>query len=135
MVRHYPAASGKAWLQRELQEILGYMKRECAYYPAGLPVPPTRVWDAGLLDRLGTQPDRNYFVPLGQLVPGRYVLEARLQVISETFDVLVDDCYDPARGRLTVPVSVDRAGDYYFRMYPREPAALNGLRVVVVETR
>lgn len=33
ILRYYGRASGKQWLQKELFDILNYMKEKCAYYP------------------------------------------------------------------------------------------------------
>ena len=52
--RNYGQASGKEWLQKELFDILNYMKVKCDYYPMQVTVPLTRDWNGEILDRFTT---------------------------------------------------------------------------------
>jgi len=142
IVRHYPQADGNPTLQSELFDILAYMKDHCAYYPLQAPLPPDRIWDTGRLDALRTDPDGSYFVPLGTLVPGDYRLgldfarDARgtIQLISGQFDTIVEESTVTVDKRLDIPFAVETAGDYYFRMYPRQTARLTRLSVTPAGT-
>ena len=138
IIRHYGAASDKAWLRRELFLLLNHMKEKCAYYPMNTPLPPKRVWNAEMLDRMSTLLERNYFVPVGSLLAGDYRLEldlgtdARisLQLVSETFDTVVEDCYETVEKRMTIPFTITDPGNHYVRTYPRTPVRILRLAVV-----
>ncbi len=135
--RYYGPASDKTWLQRELFDILNYMKERCAYYPMETPVPLNRVWQQDVLDGLATPEGRNYFIPAGRFSSGRYrmVLElekdAKVNVhfVSEEFEMAAEDCHLSDNKRVGISFSIEQAGNYYFRMYPREPVRLLRLAI------
>jgi len=132
IVRHYERAEGKRWLQKELFEILDYMKAKCAYYPMQGPVPMKRDWSGEVLDRFSTLLERNYFIPVGYISPGRYEIHLQLetdekvtlQLISEHFDMPIEDCFSSHNKSIDVPFTIEEAGNYYFRMYPRNAVRL-----------
>ena len=135
IVRHYGEASGKSWLQKELFTLLNHMKEKCAYYPMRVPVPPQRVWSKALLDKMTTLLERNYFIPIGPFATGQYRLEFTLaaderltvHLVTQDFDMLVEDCYLSKDRRITVPFTVNTAGNYYLRVYPRNPVTISQL--------
>lgn len=135
ILRHYGPATGEARLQRELSDILAYMKDHCAFYPLHSTVPAGGIWDTRALERLSAGPDGNMFVPLGRLQPGRYRLamefardmRGRFQVVSETFEMTYEAELASRAGRLDIPFTVDVPGEYYFRMYPHHPAGITRL--------
>ena len=137
IVRYYGEASEKKWLQKELFVILNYMKEKCAYYPMPVPIPPQMVWSGGMLEKMATLVERNYFIPIGPFNPGRYQLELKFvkdakvtaHLVSETFDMVVDDCYLSSDRRIVIPFSIEEAGNYYVRVYPREPVLITRLAV------
>jgi len=137
ILRHYPQASGKGWLQRELFVILAYMKEKCAYYPMQTPIPPQRVWDGSLLDRMTTMPESSYFVPLGPLSPGGYHIglefdqdvKVTIQLVSENFEMEVEEYLSSGDRHLDIPFSIETPGNYYFRMYPQESARITRLAI------
>lgn len=138
IVRYYDEASGKKWLQKELFVILNHMKQKCAYYPMQVPIPPQRVWSSELLDKLSTLIERNYFIPIGTLAPGSYNLELKLahttkvtvQLVSESFDMVIEDCYPASDKQVVIPFTIEEAGNYYIRVYPRTPAQITHLAVI-----
>jgi len=138
IIRHYGEASDKQWLQQELFAILNYMKERCAYYPMDAPLPARRVWNEEILQRMSTLLERNYFIPLGPFVPGQYRIELELErdarvnvhLVSDGFDMLVEDCLESNGRIIHIPVTIAEPGDYYFRMYPREPVRIERLSVV-----
>jgi len=79
ILRHYGAATEKQWLQKELFEILNYMKGNCAYYPMQISFPSKSVWEGDTLDKFATLMERNYFIPVGSLTPGGYRIEIELE--------------------------------------------------------
>lgn len=78
ILRYYAQVSEKRWLQKELFDILNYMKGKCAYYPMQVTVPLTRDWGSEILDRFTTLTERNYFIPVGKFTPGHYRIELEL---------------------------------------------------------
>ena len=137
IVRYYGQAAEKEWLQKELFSILNHMKEKCAYYPMQVPVPPKRVWNTEILDKMTTLLERNYFIPTGELNLGDYKLELELaedakvtvQLVSETFDIVVEDCYDSSALRLIIPFSIEEKQNYYVRVYPRKPVQISRLAI------
>lgn len=137
ILRHYGEASGKQWLQKELFEILNYMKERCAYYPMNTPVPVKRVWGSDILDKLSTLLEKNYFIPVGNFTPGSYRIELELEkdarvtahLITEDFDLIVEDCYESKKQRINIPFVIESSGIHYFRIYPRKPVRITRLSI------
>lgn len=142
ILRYYGQASGKQWLQKELFDILYYMKEKCAYYPMPSPVPLKRIWSGDILEKFTTLMARNYFIPVGNFSPGAYRIELELEkdvnvtahLISEEFEMAVDDCYQSSDQRINIPFLIEEPGDYYFRMYPREAVKLIRLTITPQES-
>ncbi|NOR51990.1 MAG: hypothetical protein GQ470_05165 [Gammaproteobacteria bacterium] len=140
IIRHYSKASGKEWLQRELFNILNYMKKKCAYYPMSVPIPPKRIWNSEMLEKMTTLLERKYFIPIGHFTPGNYHFELSLakdekvtvHLVSERFDMLVDDCFLSSKNRIVIPVTIEDAGNYYVRVYPRNPVQITHLAIIAV---
>ncbi|WP_177419127.1 hypothetical protein [endosymbiont of Lamellibrachia barhami] len=132
VLRHYGQASGKQWLQKELFDILNFMKEKCAYYPIQTPIPSKRIWKTDILDKFTTFMERNYFIPLGHFTPGQYRIELELEkdakvithLISGEFEMALEDCYLSTDRRVNIPVRIEEPGDYYFRMYPKTPVRI-----------
>ena len=142
ILRHYSQASEKQWLQKELFDILHYMKEKCAYYPIQSPIPLNRIWGEDILEKFTTFMARNYFIPVGNFSPGAYRIELELErdvkvtahLISEKFEMAVDDCYQSSDRRINIPVLIEEPGDYYLRMYPRETVKLIRLKITPEES-
>ena len=102
------------------------------------PLPPKRVWSSNVLKKMATLLERNYFIPLGPFTPGKYrinmVLEKESKItvhlVSEEFDMIVEDCFTSANMKLEIPFSITDKGNYYFRMYPKEPIRITRLTVL-----
>jgi len=140
IVRYYGEASEKKWLQRELFVILNHMKEQCAYYPMPARIPPQMVWSGEMLEKMATLVERNYFIPIGPFTPGRYQLELKLakdakvtaHLVSETFEMVVEDCYLSSDRQIVIPFSIEEAGNYYVRVYPREPVQITRLAITTL---
>ena len=143
ILRYYGQASGKKWLQKELFDILNYMKGNCAYFPMQATVPLTRDWSGESLDRFTTLMERNYFIPLGNITPGHYRIELELDkdvkvtahLISGEFEMVVEDCYLSSDRHISIPFHIEEPGDYYFRTYPREPVRITRLAIIPLENK
>ncbi len=141
IIRHYGQVAEKQWLQKELFSILNHMKENCAYYPMQVPVPPKRIWNSEILDKMTTLLERNYFIPVGELNPGDYSLELKLekdakvtvQLVSETFDIVLEDCYQSSDQGLVIPFSIEDKQNYYVRVYPRKPVHISRLAITSVK--
>jgi hypothetical protein len=141
ILRYYGRASGKQWLQKELFDILNYMKGKCAYYPMQALVPLKRVWEGSILEKFTTLMERNYFIPVGNFSPGSYLIELELEkdvkvtahLISEEFEWVFEDCYQSTDRQISIPFIIEEPGDYYFRMYPRKPVKIIRLAITPQE--
>lgn len=137
IIRHYGAAADKLWLQSELFSILSYTKEQCAYYPMDMVIPARKVWSGEMLQRMSTFRELNYFVPLGVFTRGEYRIELEMDkdvrvtvhLMSDTFDMVVEDCLETSEKVLVIPVTITEPGDYYFRLYPRQPVRINRLAI------
>ena len=143
ILRYYGQASEKKWLQKELFDILNYMKGKCAYYPMQVTVPLTREWSSEILDRFTTLMERNYFIPVGNFTPGHYRIELELDkdvkvtahLISEEFEMAVEDCYQSSDQRISITFLIEEPGNYYLRTYPREPVRITRLAIIPLENK
>jgi hypothetical protein len=87
--------------------------------------------------------ERNYFIPVGNFTPGQYRIELELDkdikvtahLISGDFEMLVDDCYLSSDRRISIPFLIEEPGNYYFRMYPREPVSITRLAITPLENK
>lgn len=142
ILRYADQASGKQGLlkeglQKELFEILNYMKIKCAYYPMQAAVPVKRLWEGELLEKFATLMEKNYFIPVGHFTPGAYHIELELEkdvkltvhLISGEFEMVVEDCFQSSDRRINIPVLIEEPGDYYLRMYPKEAVKLIRLAI------
>lgn len=135
IIRYYNEAAGKIWLQKELFSILNHMKKKCAYYPMSVPIPPKMIWNSEMLEKMTTLLERKYFIPLGLFSPGLYNLELNLandekitvHLVSETFDMIIEDCILSSEKRVVIPFSIEEKGNYYLRIYPRKPVQIRQL--------
>ncbi len=135
IIRHYNKASGKIWLQKELFSILNHMKMKCAYYPMSVPIPPKRIWNSEILEKMTLLLERKYFIPIGPFSPGLYKLELNLardekitiHLVSEAFDMIIEDCFLSSEKRISVPFAIEETGNYYVRIYPRKPVKITRL--------
>lgn len=100
-------------------------------------IPPKRIWSGEILEKIATLLERNYFIPIGLFTPGRYHLELKLEkdakmtahLVSESFDLVVEDCYFSSDQRSVISFSIEEAGNYYVRVYPREPVQITWLAI------
>lgn len=142
ILRHYDQASGKQWLQKELFDILNYMKKKCAYYPMQTSVPLKRIWRGDILEKFMTLMEKNYFIPVGNFTSGSYRIELELEkdvkvtahLISEEFEMVAEECNQSTDRRINIPVFIEESGDYYFRMYPKEAVKLIRLAITPQES-
>jgi hypothetical protein len=140
IIRHHGAVSDNRRLQRELFIILNHMKEKCAYYPMDVVIPPQRIWGSELLGDMATLSERNYFIPIGYFNPGSYNLELRLEqdtkvtihLVSERFDMVLEDCYPSRNKQIEIPFQLSEVGNYYFRIYPRQPVPIKQLVITAL---
>lgn len=139
IIRYYNNASEQAWLQKELFSILNYMKEKCAYYPMSVPIPPKKIWNSEMLEKMTTLLEKKYFIPIGPFTPGTYDLKLSLardekitvHLISETFDMIIEDCFLPSEKRIVIPFSIEETGNYYVRIFPRKPVQITQLVISI----
>ena len=135
IIRHYGKASEKKWLQKELFSILNHMKEKCAYYPMSVPIPPKKIWNSEILEKMTTLLERDYFIPAGPLLPGMYRLKLTLardekvtiHLVSETFEIIIEDCFFSRDKQISIPFLVENTGNYYVRIYTRKPVQVTQL--------
>ena len=100
-----------------------------------------RVWGRDILGKLSTLLENNYFIPIGNFTPGNYRIEIELEkdtritahLITEEFDMIVEDCYESSNRRIIIPVVVESSGIHYFRIYPRKPVWITRLFITTLK--
>ncbi len=105
------------------------MKRDCAYAPMAAP-DLHRPLQREILDVYRDPVIGNYFVPLGELEPGRYRLTMRLEVpatlrvevLNDRFEFLVDECFSCNCALLPITMEIDETAQHFLRL--RSPTAL-----------
>lgn len=113
----------------QLKTLMSRLKTECRMPAPPVAIPPGGVWEPSALDQV-TLPDRQrMFIPLGRREPGRHSVtlrldkdqRLRLQVVADTFDIVLDeeDTIGPVGRRIHWPV--DEAGAYFLRIQARAP--------------
>lgn len=110
---------------RELQFLLVWMKKNCAFYPMPLVIPADGRWDVEALASLSLDSGRAYFVPIGELVPGRWRATVRTESAADfTVEVVGSDFEPVLAKRLSLPADstvglrfdVQKAQAYYLRL-------------------
>lgn len=120
-------------MQKQLYLNLRYMKEKCAYYPMQVTIPKKLVWNREVLDTLKTKKEKNYFIPVGNLIPDTYKLVMTLKadtkmtvhIVSEEFDMIIEDCYQSKDRQVFFPFKIETNGQYYVRVYPQEPISIS----------
>ena len=116
-------------LAGQLYSALERMKRDCAYAPMAAP-DLHRPLQREILDVYRDPVIGNYFVPLGELEPGRYRLTMRLEVpatlrvevLNDRFEFLVDECFSCNCALLPITMEIDETAQHFLRL--RSPTAL-----------
>jgi len=120
---------------RELFAMLEYMKRECSYPPFDIPIPPDGIWSSSALAELCRPLRRSYFIPIGALGAGPHSLELEFgnephvhaEVVTWTFDLLVDEPLEIVNGRATVELRTTEPSQAFLRLVARESIELDRL--------
>ncbi|CUW41404.1 conserved protein of unknown function [Magnetospirillum sp. XM-1] len=118
-----------------LKTLMSRLKTECRMPSPPVAIPPGGVWQPSALAQV-TLPDRQkLFVPLGRLEPGRHsaslsldtAQRLRLQVVADTFDIVLDEEDTVGPDSLRIHWPVDEAGAYFLRIQSRAP--IGALRI------
>jgi hypothetical protein len=121
---------------QQLGDLLGLMKRECAFPPlAELDV--HKPVQREVLDSYRDSASGNYFIPLGSLELGKYRLSLcfdtsvplRVEVLNEWFDFLVDHCSGCGCGDFSEVLEVDEPGKHYLRLRSQDPLLLQEVKL------
>jgi len=62
-------------------------------------------------------------------------VKATAHLISEEFEMVVEDCYLSSDRRISIPFLIEEPGNCYFRMYPREPVRITRLAIIPLENK
>ena len=136
VVRHAGPVSKSSIAQ--LFAMLEYMKRECSYPPLDIPIPPDGVWSKTALARLRRPSWHSYFIPIGNLEPGRHSLElafgnephVHAEVVTWTFEVLLDQPLEIENHRASIEFQTPEPSQAFLRLVAGEPVDLERLTLV-----
>ena len=118
---------------RHLVELLRYMKERCAFFPLPLALVADHSWGSDVLDRLRSPEGTAYFLPLGRMGPGPYLLRISglapgvrtwAELVAADFDLVghaglaQDGEHQVLRFRIDVP------GELFLRIRAQAPIAL-----------
>ncbi|MBF0383576.1 MAG: hypothetical protein HQL69_21350 [Magnetococcales bacterium] len=125
----------------QLHNLLAYMKERCGYHSAIGRAPTNLRWDEKDLFSFSVPEKRGYFIPLGRLDAGSKYLHGvlvppgpvRLEVISDTFEFVAEECVYPSEDRFELTFENLIAGKYFLRVTGNPPPLLRGMELEVVE--
>ena len=111
----------------ELQGLMGRLKTACVMPPPPVPVPTDGWWRPAMLRSLTVDDGRRMFVPLGLLDQGKQSLtirskesgRIRLQVLTQGFDIVVDQDVDIGGDKGVTTWRVDDSGPHFLRLVSR----------------
>ncbi|MDO8606834.1 MAG: hypothetical protein Q7R40_09890 [Phaeospirillum sp.] len=120
----------------ELKALLGRVKTECALPPPPVALPADGQWTPALLESLTVADRLRMFVPLGPLSKQaqRLTIQAdqadrvRIQIIAQTFDIVVDEDMAIGPERRDRPWAVDEAGLHFLRIISKSPLGRLSIR-------
>lgn len=123
---------------RELNDLLRFMKEECAFYPLPLALARDRAWGPETLERLRSPREPIYFLPLGDLGAGAYRVwlqglgpKARpcVELIDADFDFIDTIELEPSEAGWRLRFRMERATEVFLRL--KVPGSLPLTRVAI----
>jgi hypothetical protein len=126
---------------RDLNELLRYMKVQCAFYPLPLTLGRDRVWGGDTLGHLRAPDGTAYFLPLGLLAPGPHRLwidgldagtKACAELVAASFDQVDHQGMVPAGERRVLAFQVDAPTELYVRITAQGPITLTRVELASV---
>ncbi|MCP4125742.1 MAG: hypothetical protein GY753_01605 [Gammaproteobacteria bacterium] len=127
---------------RQLYELLRYMKEECSFYPLSVSLAQDRIWGSEKLSTFRSSSNKAYFVPLGRLEPGLYKLLLEglddsskycIEIVNSDFD-----CFDEKRvsgesEKTSLQFQADVHSEYYLRILSKKPINLKRIELLASE--
>jgi len=118
---------------KEFFTLLNHMKTKCA-----LLMPEGDIWKQENLSHFALPSSKGYFIPLGLLKSGRYLIEIktkeeihfRVEVISDRFDSFLDTTFCPDQKEESLSFALDETVNTFLRIQSRKP-----LHITAVEIR
>ena len=118
---------------KEFFTLLNHMKTKCA-----LLMPEGDIWKQENLSHFALPSSKGYFIPLGLLKSGRYLIEIktkeeihfRVEVISDRFDSFLDTTFCPDQKEESLSFTLDVTVNTFLRIQSRKP-----LHITAVEIR
>lgn len=124
---------------RQLYELLRYMKEECGFYPLSADLEKNRMWDSDMLNKLQSPSNQAYFIPLGLLEPGLYQLQLEgledsesycIELINDEFDYFDKEKVNREGNKMSLQFQPDVLLDYYFRLTSNKPVNLKRMELI-----
>jgi len=115
-----------------LKTLMGRLKTECRMPVPSVAVPADGQWGPESLAPLTLADRRRIFLPLGQLPAGPHSASLRLdspqrlrlQVVADSFDIVLDEESTIGPTETRVRWQVDEPGPYFLRILGRDPIGL-----------
>lgn len=124
---------------RQLFELMRYMKEECSFYPLSIGLAQHRVWGSDMLGTLQTSSNQAYFVPLGLLEPGIYQLlleglsdnaDYCIEIVNNEFEYFDKEKVNWGREIMGLQFHADVRSEYYLRITSNKPVSLKSIEFV-----
>jgi len=124
---------------RDLGEMLRYMKERCAFFPLPLGLVADQSWGRDILDRLRGPEGTAYFLPLGPLGAGHYLLRisgldagvrACAELVAADFDLVSHDGLAPDGEHQVLRFRVQVPGELFLRIRAQLPISLTRVELV-----
>jgi hypothetical protein len=127
---------------RQLSDLLSYMKEKCSFYPMSVDITQDGILEGKKLEKLKSPDSQAYFIPLGNLTPGDYIIKLHgieadsgtcVEIIDASFEFVEKRIVGDASRKIGVKFHIDGQSEIYLRIVARKPIRLNKLELLNYE--
>ena len=112
--------------------LLNHMKKKCAIL-----MPKNETWRQENLSHFALPSSKGYFIPLGLLKSGKYLIEIktkerghfRVEVISDRFDSFLDTTFCPDQKEGSLDFALDDTENIFLRIQSKKPLHITALEI------
>ena len=116
----------------EFFTLLNYMKKKCAIF-----MPKNATWKQENLSRFALPSSKGYFIPLGLLKSGKYLImiktkegaHFRVEVISDRFDSFLDTTFCPDQKEGSLNFILDDTVNIFLRIQSKKPLHVTAFEI------
>lgn len=125
----------------QLYELLRHMKEKCSYYPMYADITTDGILNKNILKKLKSPAGTAYFIPLGELIPGKYIIKIQgidvnhiscIDIINYEFEFIDKTTRSDTDKDRTIYIgfSINEQAVIYFRITSQKPMHLQKLELL-----